>query len=436
MMASSRIGPLTRRLLMLLLAHAVGVTLALHFVAGTAWGKTAIAETVALIRGQQGDDSWRFMSGALDYTSVRSAGGATLYDEMFFARGLKFVYPPTSLLFLKMVRSLAPRGISAAAILNALSIAAAMSTACLAAAIFRRASRLNAPRAPVARLDAAVQSAAIVALGLTFYPVMKGYSLGQMQALLNALFSVALWCWLGGRVGTAGAAVALMALVKPQYAAILVWAAVRRQWRAVAAGVAVIAVCLCASIAVFGWPDHVAYLRVMSFVSRRGEAFYPNQAFGGAVQRWLGSTDSLRWSDTEYPPFDPMIYGLTTAVAVALVGLVLWRPPRPSTPGDGLDLGVFTLALTIGSPLAWEHHYGVMLPIFAVTLAAAVAGGVGRLAYVALAASYVLSANVFAFTNDFSRTPLRILQSPLLAGALVLLALIYYVGARTVPTAA
>jgi len=34
---------------------------------------------------------------------------------------------------------------------------------------------------------------------LTFYPVVKGFTLGQIQTWINLLLSAALWLWLAGR---------------------------------------------------------------------------------------------------------------------------------------------------------------------------------------------------------------------------------------------
>jgi hypothetical protein len=79
-------------------------------------------------------------------------------------------------------------------------------------------------------------------------------------------------------------------------------------------------------------------------------------------------------------------------------------------------------SLTIASPIAWEHHYGVLLPIFAILFANMV-GERARLAW--LAASYLLAANFFLAANALAGSALNIVQSYLLAAALVALALLH-----------
>ena len=75
----------------------------------------------------------------------------------------------------------------------------------------------------------------------------------------------------------------------------------------------------------------------------------------------------------------------------------------------------------MASPIAWEHHYGITLPIFAVLLAGSL-GNRRRLAW--LAASYVLVSTFVSATNLLAATPLNLLQSSLFAGAIILLALL------------
>jgi alpha-1,2-mannosyltransferase len=81
--------------------------------------------------------------------------------------------------------------------------------------------------------------------------------------------------------------------------------------------------------------------------------------------------------------------------------------------------------VTLASPLAWEHHYGVLLPILAVALGAVLERGTWRaaglpiLALCALIASHHVEA-----LGRLSGTVWNPLQSLLFAAALVLLALL------------
>ena len=87
-----------------------------------------------------------------------------------------------------------------------------------------------------------------------------------------------------------------------------------------------------------------------------------------------------------------------------------------------IDFCLIALSGTMASPIAWEHHYGITLPIFAVLLAGSI-GDHRRLAWLAVA--YVLVSTFLPITNFLAATPLNILQSSLLAGAMILLVLLH-----------
>ena len=75
----------------------------------------------------------------------------------------------------------------------------------------------------------------------------------------------------------------------------------------------------------------------------------------------------------------------------------------------------------MASPIAWEHHYGVTLPIYAVMLATCL-GDRSRLMWLGI--SYVLVSTYVPATNLLAASPLNLLQSTLFAGAIILLALL------------
>jgi hypothetical protein len=78
------------------------------------------------------------------------------------------------------------------------------------------------------------------------------------------------------------------------------------------------------------------------------------------------------------------------------------------------------LAATMASPIAWEHHYGVGLPVFVVA-ERAVSGRYGRFA---LAVAYVLVANCFWITKALAPSRLNVFESYLFFGAVTLLVLL------------
>ena len=79
----------------------------------------------------------------------------------------------------------------------------------------------------------------------------------------------------------------------------------------------------------------------------------------------------------------------------------------------------------MASPIAWEHHYGILLPILAAILPLASASPQKRSGLIILAAAYVGSCNYYQIANRLAETRWNFLQSSLLFGALAILLLLY-----------
>jgi alpha-1,2-mannosyltransferase len=96
---------------------------------------------------------------------------------------------------------------------------------------------------------------------------------------------------------------------------------------------------------------------------------------------------------------------------------------------NSLDLSIIFLGLTIASPIAWEHHYGVLLPIFAVLVPTALPQktfGKWTTAYL-LVAFLLISQKLDKLTNLLWNSPLNFVQSYMFFGALLLLILLFRV---------
>lgn len=407
---------LTARLALFTLASALLVPLAqraLH-------EPSALGDTALFLRGVQGVDSWRPMNQA--YAVVTAAHAPPLYDWLFFEGRIKFIYPPTALLLFRALDLALPQPDWRAAlnVFSWLCVALAIGFSC--ALLDRTLARAAPPASPSER---ALRIGLGGALGLAFYPLVKAYTLGQMQVLANACFAAFLWCWLAHRRTAAGVLVALMAAVKPQYGLFALWGIARREWRFVASATAAGAALLAISVACFGLENHVDYLRVLAHVGRHGEAYWPNQTVNGFLNRLLGNGESAVWDPHVYPPFHPVVYAGTLVASVAFLAAGLFWPIRARARADAVDLSGFALALTLASPLAWEHHYGVLLPIFAVSLAALLE----RRAWSALALPVfglcaLLASNYWEVLGRLSGTVWNPLQSLLLFVSLALLALL------------
>jgi alpha-1,2-mannosyltransferase len=368
-----------------------------------------------------GQDSWKQMANGLDYLS--SPHERTLYAEVFFARKNKFQYPPTSLLFLELLRGLPyPKMVEAA---NFISWLATIASGFFLGLILMR----GLPRPPGEDRFSPREKAALLvaALGftLTFYPLVKSFEVGQIQTWLYFLFVLALWSWLSDKKFLSGVLIGLICLVKPQLGLFALWGLLRREGRFAAGIVSAAGVVGSISLVLFGWANHVDYLRALSYMAKHGESYYTNQSVNGLINRLLFNGTNLHGNPRAFAPYNAWVYGLTLASTAVLIALALfWRRGRDRKARNA-DFLMAAVAFTIASPIAWEHHYSILLPVFAAALPA-VLGAKGKSGMIwMLAAAFALTANIYPLVNFLANTRLNFLQSHLFFGALALLFLLY-----------
>ena len=379
------------------------------------------------------DDSWGPMHYALQY--FVSGGDKTLYEGVFFA-GQKFQYPPLSLILIWPFARLPYDPETSNFTLNVTSWIAVFLTAPVVAAIFTKACQRYIPAHPANRWpERPLFWALTVLFTFTYFPIVHSYHFGQIQTWINFLFAVIVLAWMIDRKALAGLLSAIICVIKPQFALLLLWGALRREWRFAAwfAGAGVVFLVL--SVTIFGVDNNIDYVRVLSFLSRHGESLILNQSFNGLFNRLLHNgvvvfDDYTRLGGSEWvPPYNRWIHMGTLATTVVIVGFALfWR--RGEHERDSLaDLLIAALSFTIASPIAWTHHYGVLLPMFAVALPATLGSArLGGGALTALAVAYLLTGNFFKDeTERLADTPFNFVISYLFFGALILLVQLYRV---------
>jgi alpha-1,2-mannosyltransferase len=263
---------------------------------------------------------------------------------------------------------------------------------------------------------------AVVLACLGCYPLLKGYSLGNAQTMLSFGFALMLYLWTVGREREAGVVAALLAFVKPQYVLLLVWMAVRRRWGAMWAFLICSAVLLAMSVAVFGWHNNLDYVGVLASLSHKAQSHYANQSMFGTLNRMIFNGENLGYTPHLYTPYVAWVYRATVITSLVLVGGVLlfpWGRLRGST-GDIAAMGLASVA---ASPMAWEHHYGIVLGIFAWFWFAYGCWEIKRPWLWGL--SFFLCDNFLAATNLLAdKRGWNVLQSYMYFGALLLLVLL------------
>ncbi|MGP8025794.1 MAG: glycosyltransferase family 87 protein [Acidocella sp.] len=390
-----------------------------------------VLKHMATLAPLSGMDSWWPMHMALQVL-----GGAkkdVLYETLFFGEGVRFQYPPSSLLPLDLLTRMGLGNDGDFDRLNyVLFLINAMSMAFLAHFLASRLP-LNLSFAGKSQARWAMPMIAFVATFL-FYPAIRAVVLGQIQVWIDLLFTLACIAWGYGRRALPGAMIGACCAIKPQFALLLLWALVWREW-IFATGVLVVAVPIALlSVAVYGLHNNIAYFDVLSFLSRHGESFYANNSVNGIINRYLGNGNNLRWETFQFVPFNPVVYGGTVCASVLAVAAII--APALLRRGNAtiFDFGAAVLLSVMGSPIAWEHHYGVMLPLYVFLLLSVLSEPASRsrswrLAVLAL--SWFLSANLLSFTYLLADTRLNFLQANLFFGGLLLLPLLFIQARRT-----
>ena len=105
-----------------------------------------------------------------------------------------------------------------------------------------------------------------------------------------------------------------------------------------------------------------------------------------------------------------------------------WLAPRRDRQGSLFDLAIVSVTATAVSPVAWEHHYGILLPLFAATAGETLRlKSFGAYTTIALMLAFVLTGQFVQPLQRLAATRFNILQSYVLFGALLMLGLWYRV---------
>ncbi len=374
---------------------------------------------------RQFTDSWTPMLGSVDSFLAHPATPiyqANLYDTL--------IYPLTSILPLLWMRQ---AGMSDSGVLRTLLAASWLAVcAIVATAVAIATNTVRHTR----RMAHSLTWRGVLATALAaffFMPITLAFSLGQAQIFLDLFFALLVLFWLQDKQPHAGVMMALLTMVKPQWGLLLVWSALRRRYRALAAGAATLAVGAALSVTVFGLRNNLDYLGVMAGLSRRAQSHYANQSMFGLLNRAVFNGENIPYHPYVYPPFLPWIYFFSLITTAALVLLALGLPLPKLRSGRTLagginDLSVVSIVCVIATPMAWEHHYGVFLPIFVWLWFGVYRFTVDHPSTAPvwpLALAFVLIADFLSPLNFFAKVPIaNLLQNYMYFGALLLLVLL------------
>lgn len=387
-------------------------------------GKGPLRTIGEWINFRAGTDSWYPIDQAVDYAASHSSGTG-LYVETYFNTAHQFIYSPLSVVLFQGLKLLG-LDFGSPAVANLVS----WFVPPLIAVVLLLLIRQLAPP-PTGQGEAKqyrVLAPLVAVLGVIFfYPIMQGYTIGQIQTWLTALMALSILLWLGGYPFTAGLLLGLAAVVKPHLAVIGLWALVRGEWRALAGIVVAGGGLLLVSLATLGWQVQFEYLDLLQYLSRRGESFYASHSVESMLYRLIGNGNNLRWDGTHTQVvFVPWVHHLATAASAffILTALVARRPI--SRPEALIDFCIVLLSIIVASPVAYEHHYGIQAAILLCLGLLSLRHGKWKWGYVAgTAIAYTCTAHYWALLDRTAGTAFNFVQSYRLWGALVTLAALH-----------
>ena len=380
-------------------------------------------------------DSWKPIAAALKYVATH-ADASGLYQETYFRSSAQFIYSPLSLVFFQVVAFFgvnwaSPKWMNAFSWIFIPAIGVCLFFLLRGIQDFVRMVQLFSPydRTRQLILDLAFAMVSVLA----FYPIMRGFALGQIQTWMTLALILSFTLFIFDKKVSCGILLALVAIIKPHLLVIAIWAALRREWRVLAGFIVTGTIIGVASLLIFGWTVHFEYLDLLGYLSKRGEAFHFSHSIESMLLRYMHNGNNLVWDGTHTQVvYMPWLHWTATACSLVILAAAIFSP-RPSGKTESiLDYAIVIASTTLASPVAYEHHFGVFLGVFlcAVVIWFAYAREqrwIGGL----IALSYFLFANLITHVDKYADTGWNFVQSYLLWSSVLLLALLYRLKALT-----
>lgn len=387
-------------------------------------------DVVAFLHARQWTDSWLPMLKSLDYFREHPTEPiyyAKLYDTL--------IYPLPSLFPLMLIRKLGLRA-HELRVLAWCSWMAVVGVLGVSLSLARQQLRSRGGSLSFA------SALGIVVLWAGFYPLFKGYALGNASTFLTLAFAALILVWSrdpGPQTGAprtgaprtglrwneiaGGLLIAGMTMVKPQFVLLVLWLAFRRKWQALTGALAFAGVLFSISFAVFGLHNNLDYIAVLASLSHKAQSHYGNQSMFGTLNRMVFNGENLPYHPFVYSPYIAWIYRVTVLTSLVLTGLGLFFP-WGKLKGSAGDLGAMGILAVAASPMAWEHHYGIVFAVLIWTWFTYGCWQARRPWLLALSAFLVCNSLSPIHQWLWSRPGLNALQSYLYFGALLLVGLL------------
>lgn len=187
---------------------------------------------------------------------------------------------------------------------------------------------------------------------LTFYSFILSFQVGQFHMWVMLGLGLGIWAAQRGRWALVGAAFGLAMMLKVSPALLLVYCALWRKWRALAAAVGVVLVMVVASLVVGRQPnDWLIFLSSLPRLSASTLAI-ANQSLPAFVARQFTPVVELNPLDNPLGSFSALAY----VIAPLAVVLVWQAAGRIGDAAHPLALSVLILAALLAGPYNFAHY--------------------------------------------------------------------------------
>lgn len=194
-----------------------------------------------------------------------------------------------------------------------------------------------------------------------FGPALLTLYAGQVNAFVLLSLSWALYAATRGKLGCAGAWVAIGAMLKLVPVAHLAYFGWCRQWRAVAVGLTVLVVCLVVPLPLVGWHSLASYARHFGVLGAAGSVSTAagNQSLSGFFARFLVAHDNP-WHLVDAPQLAWWLARLCSLLFIVAT-VALCTPVAVGTDTFRLQFALVTTAVTLVPPYLWYHQLVLLL---------------------------------------------------------------------------
>jgi alpha-1,2-mannosyltransferase len=373
-----------------------------------------------------GHDSWLPIQNALRYLAENKPEG--LYEATYWQSPDQFIYPPPSILFVRLTNWPSLLDWMSTESLNQFFRWVFFANAAVLVIVFNDFYRvLGAGTASVQPAERLARVLIPLGAVLLFYPLLGGFWVGNIQTGLTFLLLLSLLLWLRGHRGLVGVCLGLVCIFKPNLAPIVLWALLRREYRVVTGFLCTIIPLGVVSIAIYGIGVHLEYLKLMSYLSSRGESYVDSHSINSMLNRAVFNGPNLEWDGSHSQiRYIGWIHYATVLSSLCFIAVALVGKRKTSAAGSWLDYAVALLAISLASPVVYGPHLGFTIALIMMAgLMLLRARPAPFWAVFGLALSYFLMANELKFTDALAETPFNFLQSYRLFGAIILLAILY-----------